>query len=132
MTINNINKIPFTFFPTSTAICKMFDLETAAVYGRIWSYCCTSGQCYASKSTIGKEVGLSTKTVERRINILLKHEYIYDKTPGLRNRTHTYTLSDEIDDIDDKLKERNKEKDKDDNIYLRDSLCLIAYPDRET
>ncbi len=131
MTLNNINKIPFIFFPTSTAICKMFDLETAAVYGRIWSYCCQSGECYASKSKIGKEVGLSTKTVERRINILLKYEYIYDKTPGIRNRTHTYTLSDEIDDIDDKLKKR-KEKDKDDNIYLRDSLRLIAYPDSES
>jgi hypothetical protein len=127
-----ISKIPFTFFPTSTAICKMFDLETAAVYGRIWSYCFQSGECYASKSRIGKEVGLSTKTVERRINILLNYEYIYDETPGIRNRTHTYTISEEIDDIDKKWKELSKEEEKDKNKNSDDSPHLIAYPVSET
>jgi hypothetical protein len=127
-----VNKISFTFFPTSTAICKMFDLETAAVYGRIWCYCCQKGECYASKSTIGEEVGLSTKTVERRITILLENKYINDETPGIRNRAHTYTITDIIDDIDDIWKERNKEKDKDVNKNSDDSPHLITSPVTET
>lgn len=67
------------------------DLETAAIFGAIWRYCqMEHGECYASRQKIADRVGLSYKTVQRRIAILVDKGYLQDITPHMRYSPHTY------------------------------------------
>ncbi len=79
------------FTPVIDGIVRDTDLETALVFGMVWRYCqMKSEECYASIQRIADRLGLSYKTVQRRVKILVKKGYLQDITPHLRNSPHTY------------------------------------------
>ncbi len=86
------------FTPLFDQLTQLADLHTAAVYGRIWRY--EQGKykkCSAAVKTIAKELGISEKTVERRIKLLEKMELIEDLTPDRRNAPHDYITTGLVD-----------------------------------
>ena len=86
------------FTPLFDQLTQITDVFTAAVYGRIWRY--EQGRykkCSAAVKTIAKELGISEKTVERRIKVLEEMELIEDQTPDRRNAPHDYVTSGLVD-----------------------------------
>lgn len=82
------------FTPLMDSLVKEYDVITAAVWGRVWRY--EQGYynaCQASNETIAKELGLSERTVIRKIQQLEKDGYLIDHTPDLRNKPHTYSTT---------------------------------------
>jgi predicted transcriptional regulator len=79
------------FTPIIDGVLRDTDLETAIVFGAMWRYCqMKSGECYASLQKIAYRSGLSYKTVQRRVKILVQKGYLQDMTPHLRYSPHTY------------------------------------------
>jgi DNA-binding Lrp family transcriptional regulator len=79
------------FTPVIDGLLLDTDLITAAVFGVMWRFCqMESGECYASVQRIADRLGLSYKTVQRRIDILGGKGYLEDVTPHLRYSPHTY------------------------------------------
>jgi hypothetical protein len=86
------------FTPLFDSLIEKYDLMTAAVYGRVRRYCQhKSGICYATVTTIAKEIGVSYNTVLRRLKLLCNEGYLEDLTPGLRNKPHRYRLTGKLD-----------------------------------
>lgn len=82
------------FTPVLDTIVKDIDLLAGAVYGRIWRY--EQGKqkvCRAAINRIASDLGISPKTVERRINILEEKGYLKDLTPDRRNKPHDYVTT---------------------------------------
>ena len=80
------------FTPLLDTITKSLDLEASAVYGRIWRY--EQGQkkrCLASQGRIAQDLGLSTRTVQRRIYLLIEAGYLVDVTPKGAMTSHYKT-----------------------------------------
>lgn len=79
------------FTPVIDAVVKDTSLMTAVVYGRVWRYCQMEDRvCKAALETIGAEIGVSRRTVERHIKALCSQGYLIDTTPGRRNAPHIY------------------------------------------
>lgn len=79
------------FTPVIDVVVKDVGLIEAVVYGVVWRYCKREdGVCTASLETIGKQVGISSRTAVRHIKSLCDKGYIEDMTPGVRNRPHVY------------------------------------------
>ncbi len=82
------------FTPLMDSIIRDTDLEAAAVWGRVWRYeQLDRGVCDASHETIASELGLHSRTVIRRLQILVERGYLKDHTPDLKNRPHTYSTT---------------------------------------
>lgn len=83
-----MNKIE-GFTPVSDFLCKEYDPMTALVYGKVWRYWDSYGKCSASVERISLEIGLSTKTVQRKLKILETNGLIkkirQGKTSGITN-----------------------------------------------
>ena len=78
------------FTPIIDGVLRDTDLETAIVFGAMWRYCqMKSGECYASLQKIAYRSGLSYKTVQRRVKILVQKGYLQDMTPHLTIFTPT-------------------------------------------
>lgn len=78
------------FTPCYAHLIKEFDLETAAVYGRIKRYSSMEdGKCRASLDTIAVELGLGRDTIRRRAQRLAKAGYLVrEDRPGLTSVYH--------------------------------------------
>lgn len=81
------------FSPLFEGITRDVGLAAGAVYGRMYRYAYTSGICQASNETIAQDLGISVRTVIRAQHTLIEQGYIIDKTPDLRNKPHTYTMT---------------------------------------
>jgi len=82
------------FTPLLDDLVKKYDLITAAVWGRVWRYAQQDNKvCQASLDKIAQELGLSKRTVIRKLEILTEGEYLFDHTPELRNKPHTYAIT---------------------------------------
>lgn len=79
------------FTPVIDGLLRDTDLETAVVFGMVWRYCqMESGECYASLQKIANRTGLSYKTVQRRMKILVKKGYLREINPHMKYSPHTY------------------------------------------
>lgn len=87
------------FTPLFSGVIQDTGLIAASVFGRMWRYAQKSGVCQASKETIAGELGLSVRTVIRYQQTLCENGYMVDATPNLRNRPHTYTMTDKASTV---------------------------------
>jgi hypothetical protein len=87
------------FTPLFSGVIQDAGLIAASVFGRMWRYAQKSGVCQASKETIAGELGLSVRTVIRYQQTLCESGYMVDATPDLRNRPHTYTMTDKASTV---------------------------------
>ena len=79
------------FTPIMDNVLKDTNLMAAVVFGSIWRYCqMENGVCQATLDKIADRVGISKQSTVEYIKILEKSGYIFDDTPDLRNRPHTY------------------------------------------
>ncbi len=79
------------FTPVLDTIVENHDVLTAVVYGRVWRYCqMETGKCFASQEKLADDLGVSIKTIERRLKLLVKRDYLIDLTPERRNKPHEY------------------------------------------
>lgn len=79
------------FTPLPDLLVKRYGVLTAAVWGRMWRFCqMESRVCQASLETIGGELNLDRSTIMRHIETLVVDGWMEDRTPGLRNKPHTY------------------------------------------
>jgi DNA-binding MarR family transcriptional regulator len=79
------------FTPIIDALAQETSLTTAAVYGVVWRYCQMDDRiCRASVETIAARVGISRKTADRHLKILVERGYLEDTTPDRRNAPHIY------------------------------------------
>lgn len=79
----------FTVVPD--LLVNRYSLITAAVWGVMWRFCQMENHvCQAALETIGERLGIDRSTVMRHIENLVADGWMEDKTPGLRNRPHTY------------------------------------------
>jgi len=72
------------YTPCLDSLIQRYDLTTAAVYGKVYRYSTLElGKCIASQGRIAKELGLSRKTVNERLQQLVKDGYIEETSkPG--------------------------------------------------
>lgn len=83
------------FTPLLDDLVKEYDVITAAVWGRVWRYAQQENNvCQASHEKIATELSLSTRTVIRKLKALTAGGYLKDHSLGLRNRPHTYSITD--------------------------------------
>lgn len=79
------------FTPLIDDIVRNYGITVAAVFGRMWRYCqMVDGVCKASQETIANDLGLTRKTVNQHIALLLETGYLKDLTPDTLNRPHIY------------------------------------------
>lgn len=79
------------FTPIIDALAQETSLTTAAVYGVVWRYCQMDDRiCRASVETIAERIGVSRKTAERHLTILVDLGYLIDTTPNRKNAPHIY------------------------------------------
>lgn len=79
------------FTPVLDTIIEKLDILSGMVYGRVWRYCqMEEGKCFASQKKLANDLGVSTKTIERRLKLLVKEKYLVDLTPERRHQTHEY------------------------------------------
>ncbi len=77
--------------PAIDSITSKHGVIASIVFGRIWRYCQGSeGACTASLETIADELGLSRRTVIRKVAELVADGYLKDETPGRRHAPHRY------------------------------------------
>jgi DNA-binding Lrp family transcriptional regulator len=82
------------FTPMMDDLVKSYGIVTAAVWGRIWRYAQQeNGVCQASQDKIADELGINRRTVIRHIKVLVDNDYLRDFTPNLRNKPHTYGIT---------------------------------------
>ena len=88
MSKTNLRKVPYT--PVMDTLIDEFGLVTAAVFGRVWRYCqMERGYCHAEQARIADELRLSRATVNRALDVLVKAEYLQDRT-NAKGRTRIY------------------------------------------
>jgi DnaD/phage-associated family protein len=77
--------------PVPDALVQEYGYITALVWGRVWRYCqMIDGVCRASTELIAGELGMSSRTIIRHLEILCDGGHLYDTTPNLRNKPHIY------------------------------------------
>jgi DNA-binding Lrp family transcriptional regulator len=73
-------------------------LMEANVYGKVWRYAQQKDKvCYASVGRLARELNLSSSTIKRYLAKLVKLGYLVDYTPNLRNRPHTYGVTNKVE-----------------------------------
>ena len=86
------------FTPLFDVLVQRYGLPTAAVYGRVWRFSqMRDGLCYASVERIAHDIGVSKKTVRRRLATLCEDGFLLDSTPDLRNKPHRFYLTGKLD-----------------------------------
>ncbi len=84
-------EVETTFTMIYDLVAKEHGLVTAAVYGVVHRHCLMrEGVCRASTRRIGEVIGLNHNTVQRELLWLCDLGFIYDTTPGRRNKPHVY------------------------------------------
>lgn len=82
------------YFRVQRPMSSRHGVYESTVYGVIENYCDMSKKvCTVSHQTIGEILNISRNTVITNIQLLIKHGYITDLTPDLRNHPHTYKLT---------------------------------------
>lgn len=68
----------------------------ASIFVIIWQYTQKSakGCCFASQAAIAAKAHCSPLTVRRYRDLLIQHNLIIDRNPGLRHKPHTCYLTD--------------------------------------
>lgn len=75
------------YVPILNELIQKYDIVTACVWGKIWSYCqLKNGYCRASQSTIAKELNISSRTVMRSIQKLIAGKFLEDTNPDKKNK----------------------------------------------
>jgi hypothetical protein len=66
------DEVKFTddFTPIQEELVQKYNMSVALVFGKIWRYSQSEGYCWASKTTIAYELGISRTTVENAIRKL--------------------------------------------------------------
>ena len=84
---------PFT--PVFDAAVKAVGgLYPAAVFGLVYRHCqMRRGVCDASAESLAALLGCTTKTIYRQLAQLTQDGFLEDRTPGLRNAPHTYSMT---------------------------------------
>lgn len=83
------------FTPILDTMVQQYGLITAGIYGIVWRYAQMENSiCNASLEKIGKRLDVSGKTAERHIKKLCSDGYLTDLTPSIRNRPHSYAVTD--------------------------------------
>ena len=96
MDTKNFLKKLGNFTPCFDFVTVGYPKETDKVLGKIWRYTqMRDGVCKAGIARIAEELGISYPTVERRIKLLKKEEFIIDLSPELRHHPHTYTVNED-------------------------------------
>ena len=75
------------FTPASDYLCKEYDPLTALVYGKVRRYTEWGGKCSASQKRIAEELGMSARTVGRKLKILIDDGYIWTLSKELGKPT---------------------------------------------
>jgi biotin operon repressor len=71
------NTVGVQYVSTPYALIKRFDLTTSAIYGFIWSkQQLSKGYCCVSQETIGRELGISPRTVYTKMKLLENDGFI--------------------------------------------------------
>lgn len=82
------------FTPLLDDLVRDYGVITAAVWGRVWRYAQQENRvCQASQDKIAAELAISRRTVIRHLEILTQDGYLLDHTPELKNRPHTYSIT---------------------------------------
>lgn len=82
------------FTPLLDDLVHKYGVITAAVWGRVWRYTQQeNGVCQASLDKIADELQMNRRTVIRHLEILTQEGYLFDHTPELRNKPHTYAIT---------------------------------------
>lgn len=89
---------------TATGYTRVYDelarelgLVAAAVFGRVWWYARGPlGRCVASQGRIANDLGLSRKTVNRKLGELIDAGFIKDLTGSRRYRPHELLITDKL------------------------------------
>lgn len=85
------------FTPIFDCVVQDVGLVGASVFGRMWRYCQGDRKaCQASTSTIAESLNMSTRTVIRWQQELKTAGYLHDTTPELRNKPHTYRVTNKV------------------------------------
>jgi DNA-binding Lrp family transcriptional regulator len=85
------------FTPLMDILVQRFGLVTAAVYGRVWRYAQGDDRvCRAAHEKIADELNIDRRTVIRHLKTLCDVGYLEDRTPELKNKPHTYRVTDKI------------------------------------
>jgi biotin operon repressor len=85
------------FAPLIKVLIPEVGLYAAAVYGEVWRYAQQKNKvCYASIGKIAKELYITERTVIKSLKALREGGYLIDYTPNLRNKPHTYGVSDKV------------------------------------
>jgi hypothetical protein len=76
---NKRNKsFPVQYVSTPYALIKRYDLTTAAIYGYIWSkQQLSKGYCCTSQETIGRDIGVTPRTVYTKMQNLIEDDFIW-------------------------------------------------------
>lgn len=83
------------FTPLFDCIVSEIGLAAAAVYGSVWRYCQMKDKvCKAPVKKIAERAGLKDRATITQLKNLCVSGYIEDCTPDLRNKPHTYKLTD--------------------------------------
>jgi biotin operon repressor len=85
------------FAPLIKVLIPEVGLYAAAVYGEVWRYAQQKNKvCYASIGKIAKELYITERTVIKSLKALREGGYLIDYTPNLRNKPHTYGVSNKV------------------------------------
>ncbi len=73
-----MKKVRFLHTQSSDELIIKYDRDVALVYGKVWRYCTWSptDECTASLSTLSTQLGMSQRTLQRKLNILIKDKWI--------------------------------------------------------
>lgn len=83
------------FTPILDTMVQQYGLITAGIYGIVWRYAqMENSVCNASLEKIGGRLDVSGKTAERHVKKLCSDGYLTDLTPGIRNKPHSYAVTD--------------------------------------
>ncbi len=86
------------FTPYFDIVAKETDPMSALVFGLVWRYeKLNKRRCTAAAQTIADVLGISTKTVYRKLAGLTKKDWITDLTPDRTNRPHDYQTKRKIE-----------------------------------
>jgi len=91
---NETRKFPVSgFICVSPEITKTIDIYASIIFGYIWNKCgLAEHKCTTSYATMAEELGLSKKTIERKIALLIECDLINDvsgtkyNTPGVTRK----------------------------------------------
>lgn len=81
----------YGYTPVFDEVTEETDPLASLVYGFIWRMeKLRQGICTAAKSTMAKKLGVSVRTIERKLDLLIEKNWIEDATPQKKHQTHAY------------------------------------------